>query len=74
MGQVGGTIGETCAIALIIGGIYLLYKHVISWKIPCNLHRNRIHFVRSNRQTRHAYARTGNLRRRCYAGRYLHGN
>ena len=34
MGQVGGTIGETCAIALIIGGIYLLYKHVISWKVP----------------------------------------
>lgn len=34
MGQVGGTIGETCAIALIIGGLYLLYKHVISWKIP----------------------------------------
>ena len=34
IGQVGGTIGETCAIALIIGGIYLLYKHVISWKIP----------------------------------------
>ena len=34
IGQVGGTIGETCSIALIIGGIYLLYKHVISWKIP----------------------------------------
>ena len=34
MGQVGGTIGETCAIALIIGGLYLLWKHVISWKIP----------------------------------------
>lgn len=34
LGQVGGCIGETCAIALIIGGIYLLYKHVISWKIP----------------------------------------
>nr|WP_294681113.1 RnfABCDGE type electron transport complex subunit D [uncultured Anaerotignum sp.] len=34
LGQVGGTIGETCAIALIIGGIYLLYRHVISWKIP----------------------------------------
>ena len=34
IGQVGGTIGETCAIALIIGGIYLLYKHLISWKIP----------------------------------------
>lgn len=34
LGQVGGTIGETCAIALIIGGLYLLWKHVISWKIP----------------------------------------
>lgn len=34
LGNVGGCIGETCAIALIIGGIYLLYKHVISWKIP----------------------------------------
>lgn len=34
VGNVGGCIGETCAIALIIGGIYLLYKHVISWKIP----------------------------------------
>ena len=33
-GNVGGCIGETCAIALIIGGIYLLYRHVISWKIP----------------------------------------
>ncbi|MBR5590048.1 MAG: RnfABCDGE type electron transport complex subunit D [Anaerotignum sp.] len=34
LGKCGGTIGETCAIALIIGGVYLLYKHVISWKIP----------------------------------------
>ena len=34
MGNVGGCIGETCAVALIIGGAYLIYKHVISWKIP----------------------------------------
>lgn len=34
VGNVGGCIGETCAIALIIGGIYLIAKHVISWKIP----------------------------------------
>ena len=34
IGNIGGTIGETCAIALIIGGIYLLIKHVISWGIP----------------------------------------
>ena len=34
MGNVGGCIGETCAIALILGGVYLIVKHVISWKIP----------------------------------------
>ncbi|WP_352399912.1 RnfABCDGE type electron transport complex subunit D [Anaerotignum sp.] len=34
VGNIGGCIGETCAIALIIGGIYLIAKHVISWKVP----------------------------------------
>ena len=34
IGNTGGTIGETCAIALILGGIYLIYKKVISWRIP----------------------------------------
>ncbi|MFV0313653.1 MAG: RnfABCDGE type electron transport complex subunit D [Anaerotignum sp.] len=34
VGNVGGCIGETCAIALIIGGVYLIAKHVISWRIP----------------------------------------
>lgn len=34
IGNTGGTIGETCAIALIIGGIYLIVKKVISWRIP----------------------------------------
>ncbi|MBG0764240.1 MAG: RnfABCDGE type electron transport complex subunit D, partial [Tissierellales bacterium] len=33
-GRVPGCIGETSAILLIIGGIYLLYRGVISWKIP----------------------------------------
>lgn len=33
-GNTGGTIGETSAIALLIGGIYLLIKKVISWRIP----------------------------------------
>ena len=32
--NIGGCIGETCAIALIAGGIYLIVKHVISWKVP----------------------------------------
>jgi electron transport complex protein RnfD len=34
VGNIGGTIGEVCAIALILGGIYLIAKKVISWRIP----------------------------------------
>ena len=33
-GNHGGALGETCALALIIGGTYLLVKKVISWHIP----------------------------------------
>lgn len=33
-GNIGGTIGETSAIALLIGAIYLLAKKVISLRIP----------------------------------------
>lgn len=34
LGNRGGAIGETCAIALIIGGIYLIVRKVISWHTP----------------------------------------
>lgn len=34
IGHIGGCIGETSALALLIGGAYLLYKRVIDWKIP----------------------------------------
>lgn len=34
IGNVGGTIGETSALALLIGGAYLLIKRIISWRIP----------------------------------------
>ncbi|WIV10575.1 RnfABCDGE type electron transport complex subunit D [Proteiniborus sp. MB09-C3] len=34
MGNMGGSLGETSAILLIIGGIYLLYRGVINWRIP----------------------------------------
>ena len=34
LGTHGGSIGETCAIALILGGLYLLVREVISWHIP----------------------------------------
>lgn len=34
LGKNGGALGETCALALILGGIYLLVRKVISWHIP----------------------------------------
>ena len=34
VGAHGGTIGETCAIALIIGFIYLVVRKVINWYVP----------------------------------------
>lgn len=34
MGNVGGCIGETSAILLILGGIYLVYRGVITPKVP----------------------------------------
>ena len=30
----GGSLGEISALALILGGIYLLWKKVITWHIP----------------------------------------
>lgn len=34
LGIRGGCLGETCSVALIIGGIYLMARKVISYKIP----------------------------------------
>jgi len=34
LGLIPGTIGETSALALIIGGIYLVVRDVIDWKWP----------------------------------------
>ena len=34
LGMVGGSMGEVSALALLIGGVYLLYRRVISWHIP----------------------------------------
>lgn len=34
VGNVGGSMGETSALLLIIGGIYLVYRNVITVKIP----------------------------------------
>lgn len=34
IGRIPGTIGEVSAIALLIGGAYLLWRKVITWQIP----------------------------------------
>lgn len=34
LGNVGGCIGETSAALLLFGGLFLLYKRVITWHIP----------------------------------------
>lgn len=34
LGRIPGCLGETSAILLIIGGIYLVYRGVITWRIP----------------------------------------
>ncbi|AOY76843.1 RnfABCDGE type electron transport complex subunit D [Clostridium formicaceticum] len=34
IGNTGGSMGETSALLLLLGGVYLIYKGVISWKIP----------------------------------------
>ena len=35
IGNVPGMLGETCKLTLILGGIYLIVRRVIDWRIPC---------------------------------------
>ncbi len=34
LGNVAGSLGETSAVAILIGGLYLRYKGYINWKLP----------------------------------------
>ena len=34
LGNHAGSLGETCALAILIGGIYLLCRRIITWHIP----------------------------------------
>jgi len=34
IGNIGGCIGETSALLILAGGIYMLYKKIITWHIP----------------------------------------
>jgi len=37
LGKMGGSFGEVSAIALLLGGVDLLLRHVISWHIPLSV-------------------------------------
>ena len=37
LGTHGGSLGETSAIALLLGGAYLLFRRVITWHIPVSI-------------------------------------
>lgn len=34
LGKHGGSIGEVCAAALLLGGVYLVVRRVITWQVP----------------------------------------
>lgn len=36
-GSTGGSLGETCALLLIIMGAFLLFKKIINWRIPVSI-------------------------------------
>ena len=34
LGNIGGCIGETCALAILLGGLYLIIRGFADWRIP----------------------------------------
>jgi len=36
-GNIGGSLGETSALALLLGALFLLFKKVIDWRIPAGI-------------------------------------
>lgn len=37
IGAMGGSLGEVCALALLVGGIFLICTRVITWHIPVSI-------------------------------------
>ena len=37
LGNIGGSMGETSAVLLLLGGVFLLWKRVITWHIPVSM-------------------------------------
>ncbi|TYP57654.1 RnfABCDGE type electron transport complex subunit D [Thermosediminibacter litoriperuensis] len=36
MGNVGGSLGETSALMILLGGLYLIYRGYVDWRIPAS--------------------------------------
>lgn len=36
IGNVGGSLGETSALALLLGGLYLIYRKQVDWRVPAS--------------------------------------
>ncbi|MBW7848442.1 MAG: RnfABCDGE type electron transport complex subunit D [Bacteroidales bacterium] len=36
-GEMGGSLGEVSAIAILLGGAYMVYKKVIDWQLPLSI-------------------------------------
>jgi len=36
-GQISGSTGETCAVLILLGGIYLAYRRFLQWQIPVSI-------------------------------------
>ena len=34
LGNIPGVLGETCKLALLLGGVYLILRGIVDWKIP----------------------------------------
>lgn len=37
VGQMGGSLGEISALALIVGGLFMLFRKIITWHIPVSI-------------------------------------
>ncbi|OFY50664.1 MAG: Na+-transporting NADH:ubiquinone oxidoreductase subunit D [Bacteroidetes bacterium GWF2_41_31] len=37
VGNIGGSLGEVSVIAILLGGIYMLWKKIITWHIPVSI-------------------------------------
>ena len=37
IGKMGGSLGEVCALALLVGFVYMLVRRIITWHIPVSI-------------------------------------